>query len=69
MKSILASIVAVGLLTGAAHAASDPFTDPNLALPRSQGYEQALPRTSNDDYREALPFTEEVFPDIVTATP
>ena len=35
----------------------------------SKDYRQALPRTSNDDHRQALPFTEEVFPDIVTATP
>lgn len=81
MKSILASLVAVGLMAGAAHAQSNPFTDPSLALPRSQGYEQALPRTSNDDFRQALPrtsnddfrdalpFTQDVFPDITVATP
>jgi hypothetical protein len=81
MKTILASILAVGLLAGAAHAKSDPFSDPSLALPRSEGYEQALPRTSNDDFRQALPrtsnddfrdalpFTEEIFPDITVAIP
>ena len=56
MKTILSTLAAVTLLAGAANAASfDSFNDPSLALPRSSGYEQALPRTSNDDYRQALP--------------
>lgn len=83
MKTILAAILAAGVLAAAtaANAQPNPFTDPSLALPRSQGYEQALPRTSNDDfrqalprtsnddYRDALPFTQDVFPDITVALP
>ena len=71
MKALLASILAAGVLAAAtaANAQPNPFTDPNLALPFSQGYEQALPRVSNDDYRDALPFTQETFPDITVATP
>jgi hypothetical protein len=57
MKKVLSTIVALGLFAGAANAAFDPFSDPSLALPRSQGYEQALPRAphSDDNFREALP--------------
>jgi hypothetical protein len=83
MKTILSTLIAVGVLAGAAHAQSyDPFNDPRQALPRSSGYEQALPRTSNDDFRaalprsasnddhrQALPFTDEVFPDTTIAAP
>ncbi len=81
MKTILSTIVATCLIAGAAHAEFKPFKDTHLALPRSSGYEQALPRTSNDDYRQALPrssndefrdalpLTDETFPDIVIATP
>jgi hypothetical protein len=84
MKTILSTLVAVGVYASAASAQTNPFTDPSLALPRSQGYEQALPRVSNDDYRQALPrgphdefnnpslplpLTDATFPDIVIATP
>ncbi len=81
MKTILSALVAVGLLAGVANAQSNPFTDPSIALPYSQGYEQALPRAGADDYRQALPrggndehrdalpFTQETFPDITVATP
>lgn len=81
MKTILAAIVAAGFLATAANAQSNPFTDPSVALPFSQGYEQALPRvsnddhrqalprSSNDDYRDALPLTDETFGDITVAAP
>jgi len=81
MKTILSTIVAAGIFASAAHATFDPFSDPRQALPRGEGYEQALPRTSNDDYRQALPRSsdddfraalpvmEEVFPDVVIAKP
>jgi hypothetical protein len=82
MKKFLTTIAAVTMLAGAAHAANfDSFNDPSQALPRSSGYEQALPRTSNDDYRQALPrtsnddyrdalpLTDATFPDVVIATP
>jgi hypothetical protein len=80
MKTIMSTLIALGVLAGAAHA-HDAFSDPRQALPYGSSYEQALPRTSNDDYRQALPrtsndehrdavpFTEEVFPDIVIAKP
>ena len=81
MKMIMSTLVAVGVLAGAAQANSDPFSDARQALPRSTGYEQALPysgnddhrqalpRSGNDDFRDALPVMEEVFPDVVIATP
>lgn len=84
MKTILSALVAAGLFTSVANAQPNPFTDPSLALPRSEGYEQALPRTSNDDFRQALPrgsfdefnnpslplpLTDATFPDITIATP
>jgi hypothetical protein len=82
MKTILSTLAAVTLLAGVANAASfDSFNDPSQALPRASGYEQALPRTSddgfrqalprssNDDFRDALPLTDETFPDITIATP
>jgi len=78
MKTILSTLIAVGVLAGAANAQTfDPFNDPSLALPRSEqisndDHRQALPRSaqvSNDDHRQALPFTDEVFPDITIATP
>ncbi len=57
MKTVLSTLVAVGLFAGVANAAFDPFNDPSQALPRSQGYEQALPRAphSDDGFRQALP--------------
>lgn len=81
MKTILSTIVAAGLFASVANAAFDPFNDPRQALPRGEGYEQALPHTSNDDYRQALPRSsnddfrsalpviEDTFPDLVIATP
>jgi len=83
MKTILSTLAAITLFAGAANAAGsfDSFNDPSKALPRSSGYEQALPRTSNDDYRQALPrssnddfrqalpLTDATFPDITIATP
>jgi len=70
---ILSTLIAAGVLIGAAHANFDPFNDPGQALPRSEqvsadDYRQALPRSGNDDYRDALPLTE-TFPEIVVATP
>jgi hypothetical protein len=81
MKMIMSTLVAAGLLASAAHAGFDPFSDARQALPRSTGYEQALPysgnddhrealpRSGNDDFRDALPVMEEVFPDAVIAKP
>ena len=70
MKTILSTLVALGVLTGAANAQPfKPFDDITIAVPHSTGYEQALPRSSNDDYRDALPLTHETFGDITIATP
>ena len=78
MKTILSTLVAVGVLAGVANAQTyDPFRDPSLALPRSEviigdEFRQALPRSetiSGDQFRQALPHTEEIFPDITVATP
>jgi hypothetical protein len=77
MKTILSTLVAVGVLAGAAHAqAFNPFSDPRAALPRSEfstdDFRQALPRSeviSGDEFRDALPNTEDVFPDITVALP
>ena len=77
MKTILSTLVAVGIFAGAANAKFDPFNDPSLALPRSEkisndDFKQALPRSEvydPADPRLALPLTDETFPDIVIATP
>jgi hypothetical protein len=77
MKKILSTLVAVGVLAGAAHAQTfNPFNDPRQALPRSEtsndDYRQALPRApqvSDDEYKDALPFVDTVFPDVTIATP
>jgi hypothetical protein len=80
MKTIMSTLIALGVLAGAASAQFDPFNDPGQALPYSATYEQALPHTSNDDYRQALPRSSndefrdalpltETFPDVVIATP
>ncbi|MFN3746796.1 MAG: hypothetical protein ACK4TL_19010 [Hyphomicrobiaceae bacterium] len=81
MKTILSTIVAVGLLSGAAHANFDPFSDARQALPRATGHEQALPyagngdhrqalpRSGNGDFRDALPVMDAAFPDVVIAKP
>lgn len=68
MKTIMSTLIALGVLAGAANAQFDPFNDPRQALPYSATYEQALPRSSNDEFRDALPLTE-TFPDVVIATP
>jgi hypothetical protein len=76
MKTILSTLLALGVLAGAAHAETfNPFNDPAQALPRSEfsndDYRQALPRSviSGDEHRDAVPFTETVFPDITVAKP
>ena len=78
MKTILSTLVAVGVLAGAAHAQTyDPFNDPRQALPRSEqtssdDFRQALPRSgdvSGDQFRDAVPHIEDVFPDVTVATP
>lgn len=69
MKMILSTLASVLMLAGTANATTfDPFKDPKLALPRTSGYEQALPRTSGDDFRQALPLSD-AFPDVVVALP
>jgi len=76
MKTIMSTLLALGVLAGAAHAETfNPFNDPAQALPRSEfsndDFRQALPRSviSGDEFRQALPFTETVFPDITVAKP
>ncbi len=79
MKMIMSTLLALGIAAGAAHAQFNTFNDPSLALPRSESSNHddfndpklALPRSEfgNDDYRQALPFTQEIFPDIVVAIP
>lgn len=75
MKTILSTMIAVGVLAGAASAQTfNPFDGQSLALPRAEqvsndDYRQALPRSSNDDFRDALPNIEESFPDVVVAKP
>ena len=82
MKTILSTLIALGVLAGAANAQPfKPFDDITIAVPHSAGYEQALPRisnddhrqalprSSNDDYRDALPLTDATFGDITIATP
>ena len=80
MKTILSAALSIALLGGVANASFGPFSD-QQALPRATGYEQALPRwsndefkdaaprTSDDDFRQALPLTDASFRDITTATP
>ena len=75
MKMIFGTLIAVGLLTGAAQAKFyDEFRDPRLPLPHSDGiagndkFRQALPRTSNDDFQAPLPVAVPSV-DIVIATP
>jgi hypothetical protein len=81
MKTILSTLIAVGVLAGAANVANakfDPFNDPNLALPRSEkisndDFKQALPRSEiKDPFTDPslpLPLTDATFPDIVIAVP
>lgn len=77
MKKFLSALVAVGVLAGAAQAQTfNPFNDPSQALPRSEisgdDFRQPLPRApqvSDDDHKDALPFTDTVFPDSTIATP
>ena len=78
MKTIVSAILALGIVSGAAHAKFDPFNDPSHALPRSErvsndDYKQALPRSASvDPFTDPslpLPLTDAAFPDIVIATP
>jgi hypothetical protein len=81
MNKILSTLVAAGLLAGAANIANakfDPFNDPSAALPRSEkisndDFKQALPRSEiKDPFTDPslpLPLTDATFPDIVIATP
>ncbi len=62
MKTLFGTLVAFGLLAGAAQAkVFTEFNDPRLPLPHSDAFaggdkfNQALPRSSNDDFRQALP--------------
>ncbi len=76
MKRIFSTLIAVGLLTGAAQAKIfDEFNNPALPLPRSSDgiagndkFRQALPRISNDDFQAPLPVAAPSV-DIVIATP
>jgi hypothetical protein len=76
MKTIMSTLVAFGVLAGAAHAQQvtfDPFYDPSLALPRSEqiiidGDREALPRTGVVENRNK-PFPQDIFPDITIAYP
>lgn len=54
MKMIMSTIVALSIASSAAIAGFTTI-DERQALPRSGGFEQALPRTSGDDFRTALP--------------
>jgi hypothetical protein len=84
MKTILSTALSIALLGGVANASFGPSSD-QQALPRASGYEQALPRSSNDEFRDALPrssnddfrqalalsiaFPSDNFPDVVVALP
>ena len=76
MKKMIGTLIAVGLLTGAAQAKMfDEFNNPSLPLPRSADgiagndkFREALPRTSNDDFQAPLPVAMPSV-DIVIATP
>ena len=76
MKILFGTLVAFGLLAGAAQAKIfDDFNDPRLPLPRSADgiagndkFREALPRISDDDFREALPIIAPSV-DVVIAKP
>jgi hypothetical protein len=75
MKILIGTFVALGVLAGAAQAkVFDEFNNPRLALPHSDTsaggdtFSQALPRSSNDDFRQALPVAAPSV-DVVIATP
>lgn len=76
MKTFFGTLVALGLLAGAAQAkVFDEFNNPRLALPRSADkfagndkFRDALPRMSNDDFRQALPVATPSV-DVVIAKP
>jgi hypothetical protein len=76
MKTLIGTLVAFGVLAGAAQAkVFDEFNNPRLALPRSDSktagkdrFSEALPRISNDDYRQALPVAAPSV-DVVIVTP
>ena len=76
MKTILSTLVAVGVLAGAANAEQptfDPFNDTQLALPRAEAVvledsREALPKSGIVGNWEK-PFPQDVFPDIEAANP
>jgi hypothetical protein len=76
MKTIFGTLIAFGLLTGAAQAKIfDEFNNPTLPLPRSADtavssdkFSQALPRISDDDFKAPLPVAVPSV-DTVIATP
>jgi len=78
MKTILSTLVAVGVLAGAANAQQptfDPFYDTSLALPRSGTFTiniddpaSGLPRSETREFNNK-PFPQDVFPDITVAYP
>lgn len=73
MKTILGTLIAFGVLAGAAQAkVFDDFNNPRLPLPRSADkfagkdrFREALPRTSNDDFRQALPVASPSVDDVI----
>lgn len=79
MKTILSAALSLAILSGVANASYGPFSD-QQALPRASGFEQALPRwsndefkaalprSSNDDFRQALPLSD-TSPDAIVALP
>jgi hypothetical protein len=78
MKTILSTLVAVGVLAGAASAQQatfDPFYDTSLALPRSGTFTiniddptSGVPRSGMIENSEK-PFPQDIFPDITVAYP
>jgi hypothetical protein len=76
MKTILSTLIAVGVLTSAAYAQKptfDPFNDPSLALPRSEmistgANDQVLSR-SGVVVKVDRPFPQDIFPDTVISHP
>ena len=77
MKTILSTLLALGVLTGAASAQTfKPFDDITVAVPRAtdsdDNFKQALPRGPHDEFNNPslpLPLTDATFPDITIATP
>lgn len=71
MKSLIASILALGLVTGAAHAANpqDIFTDLQRTAPKSifDQLQESAPRSIFDDLRDSAP--RSVFDDLRDSAP